>query len=1209
VEPNGGGYSLTFEGQTTSVLSTTGDTAKSIESALNGLSTIGGQEMTVTVTEVPALFSEPPRNRFTVTFAGGSSAGGVPLIDVVGSSATVTRATNDAYDIEVQNLGATTSSGTIIVEDRLPAGVTTTESPHEEQDHRNQPPEWSCSAGAGQSVVRCQSTSAVAPASATYDLEPHETASLTDPIVIPVAVSSATAGILTNTVSVSGGGAPAAVSSSNTNPVNAGTETSFGSSLLNLLVVGADGAAFTRAGGHPYAVTADLDLKQEVAPGATDAADEQGTSYRNVAGGDEGRTVVAELPLGLIGDPQATPRCSMTHFVDVKGINENGCPANTRVGVVDIGRPRLGNGPYQLFNLAPEPGHAAEFGFSTQSFAIVLYGDVVPSARGYVLRVTALAPEAELTAVSVTFFGNPAAVFATGLKETPFLTNPVDCSAGEAARTFAVHMDSWGHPGAGDPFDGNYAEAGWATASTTLPPVEECGALTFNPSLSLAPISAAEGGTTQADEPSGYDVNLQVPQTETFGELATPELKTATVTLPEGISVSPSAANGLQACSDAQIALGSNGPGSCPLASQIGTVSVTTPLLESLLEGQVFLGEPECSPCSESDAGDGHLFRLFIQVHSQALGITIKLPGVVRANPQTGRLTAEFAENPQLPFSDLELKFKDGPRAPLANPQTCGTFTTVSDLEPWSAPQTPTKVSQSPFAITGCGSSMPFAPAFAAGTSSPAAGAYSPLSVTFSRNDGEQDLGGITVQTPPGLLGKIAGIPRCGEAEANAGTCSSESQIGTTTATAGPGTDPYTITGGRVYLTRPYKGQPFGLSIVVPALAGPFNLGDVVVRASIAVNPATSALTITSDPLPQIRDGVPFRLRTVTVEVNRPGFMFNATNCSAQMISATLTGEHAIGSSEAAKSSVASSAYAASGCANLPFKPKLTAVTAGKASKAGGASLDVKVESAGLGQANIAKVVLQLPKALPSRLSTLQKACLVAVFNANPAACDEGSVIGKATIHTPLLNSPLTGPAYFVSHGGAAFPDVEFVLQGEGVTLILDGKTDIKNGITYSRFESTPDAPFTTFETELPTGPHSILGAYVPAKENYSLCKASLAMPTKITGQNGAVIEQSTKIAVTGCKASKPSIKITKTKLKGNTLLVTVKTSAKGRVRISGKGLKTTIKKGLGAGTHQIKVKLTKAGMKDRAHRKKIKLRASLTVGKHAVAKTISVKL
>ena len=1219
---------------------------------------------------------------------------------------------NDEYRIKVENLGST-SSGPITVVDRLPPGVSTTATPREEDEFPHS--RWSCSAGAGQTVVTCTSYAAVERVTAPYNrAEPQSTLSAVVSILIPVTVAGGTpAETGTNSVTVSGGGALNSASSSNTNPINAGPDTTFGTSFPNFHVIGAAGEPFTQAGGHPYAVTTNFEFDQELEPGATDAAlIEAGAQYRNVAASEEVKTLVAELPLGLIGDPQATPRCSQRQFAEPpQGDNISACPANTRAGVLFLEIPGV-TGPYQLYNLVPGPGHAAQFGFHYASVPIVLYGDVVHSARGYVLRLATLVPQASVRAVSLTFFGNPAAAFATGEKETPFLTNPVDCAAGEEARTLQFHTDTWTAPGIGDPFNGDFSDPNWIPSSATLPPVEGCGALKFTPSLSLQPSSGSEGGTTQADAPSGYNLNLEVPQTGEAGvqtgtlltcllgtwsntptgysydwmtngapiagattathtvteadagkviqcgvtatnptagsaalsapvtvppapetapptagsptitgggffgakegelltcdpgvwtgsptftyqwydrgvaisaatsasytvqpadvpgaiqcqvlgvnaggsvaaisayeatspgavsvpavsgeaprisaevvEPATPELKTARVTLPEGLSVSPSAANGLQACSDAQIALQSNEPGSCPLASQLGTVKVTTPLLESPLEGQVFLGEPECSPCSESDAGDGHLFRLFIQVHSQARGITLKLPGIVKANPQTGRLTAEFAENPQLPFSDVEVKFKDGPRAPLASPQTCGTFTTVSDLEPWSTPETPTEISQSPFAITGCDASMPFAPAFDAGTSSPAAGAYSPFSVTFSRSDGEQDLGSITVQTPPGLLGKIAGIPRCSEAEANAGTCGPESQIGTTTATAGPGSDPYAITGGRVYLTGPYKDQPFGLSIVVPAVAGPFNLGNVVVRASIAVNPATSALTITSDPLPQIRDGVPFRLRSVTVEVNRPGFIFNATNCSEQAISATITGEHAIGSSEAAKSSVLPSPYAASGCANLPFKPKLTAVTGGQASKADGASLDVKVESAGLGPANIAKVVLQLPKALPSRLSTIQKACTEPVFDANPAACDEGSVIGKATIHTPLLNNPLTGPAYFVSHGGAAFPDVEFVLQGEGVTLILDGKTDIKNGITYSRFESTPDAPFTTFETELPTGPHSILGAYVPAKENYSLCKASLAMPTTITGQNGAVIEQTTKIAVTGCKASKP---------------------------------------------------------------------------------------
>jgi hypothetical protein len=265
----------------------------------------------------------------------------------------------------------------------------------------------------------------------------------------------------------------------------------------------------------------------------------------------------------------------------------------------------------------------------------------------------------------------------------------------------------------------------------------------------------------------------------------------------------------------------------------------------------------------------------------------------------------------------------------------------------------------------------------------------------------------------------------------------------------------------------------------------------------------------------------------------------------------------------------------------------------------------VKITSAGVGQANIAKVDLQLPTALPSRLSTLQKACLAAVFNANPAACEEDSVIGKATIHTPILNAPLTGPAYLVSHGGAAFPDVEFVLQGEGVTLILDGNTDIKNGITYSRFESAPDAPFTSFETELPTGPHSILAAYLPASANYNLCGTSLAIPTEITAQNGAVIKQSTNVAITGCP---PALTITRTKVKGNTVLVTVKVGEAGTVKITGRGLRTTTKKGVKAGTHTITVPLTNIGRAAKKHKRKLKIKATLTVAGRTGTATTTLK-
>jgi hypothetical protein len=1126
VNATGGTYTLSFAGQTTTPLAFNASDAE-VASALDALSTIGGAGGTVTVTE-PEVAGSLAADRFlAVTFGGALKAQDVPVMTADSAlltgeahTAGIAPATNDAYEIIVENVGEASSSGPITMTDHLPPGVTTTTPPEETTSHGVNR-QWSCSEGVGQSVVTCTATDAIAPLTVGYnETSPEGGPGFLDSLVIPVTVSRGTPPEQgTNSVTVSGGGGAMVTAASNANPINTVTTTRFGTAFLNFDAIGPNGEAFAQAGGHPYAVTTEFQFKKEATPGVTNAPFVGlNEGYVNVATGEEAKTIVAELPLGLIGDPQATPRCSQLQFAESSGNNSSACPADSRVGVLTVQKP--GPGPYQLFNISPVPGHAAQFGFHVDGVGIVLYGDVVHSARGYLLRVTTLAPQAYIRAVSLTFFGDPAAVFATSQKDTPFLSEPSDCGASEEARTLQLHIDTWTHPGAGDPFNADFGDPNWAPASAALPPVEGCGALRFDPSLSLAPSSGAEGGTTQADEPSGYTVNLNVPQIEAVSELSTPELKTATVTLPEGLSVSPSAANGLEACSDAQIALESNEPGSCPPAAQIGTVKVTTPLLEDPLEGQVFLGEPGCSPCSEADAAEGHIFRLFIQIHSARYGITIKLPGVARANPQTGQLTAEFAENPQLPFSDLELHFNSGPRAPLANPQTCGTFTTSADLTAWSSPETPDAISQSSFSTGGCAAG--FSPGFTAGTASAAAGAYSPFSVTFSRGDREQDLGGISVSTPAGLLGQVAGVAQCPEAQANAGSCGPESQLGTTSVVVGPGPDPYTITGGRVYLTGPYEGDPFGLSIVVPAVAGPFNLGDVVVRARIAVNPTTAALTITSDPLPQIKDGVPFRLRSVTVEVNRPDFMFNATNCSEQAIAATITGEHPIASSEASKTSVASSAYAASGCANLPFKPKLTAMVAGRASKADGASLDVKLESAGLGQANIAKVDLQLPTQLPSRLSTLQKACPEAVFDTNPAGCPEGSVIGNATIHTPLLNAALSGPAYLVSHGGAAFPDVEFVLQGEGVVLVLDGKTDIKKGITYSNFEATPDAPFTSFETELPTGPHSILTADVPASADYSLCGTTLTMPTKITGQNGRILTQTTKIAETGCKATKP---------------------------------------------------------------------------------------
>jgi hypothetical protein len=369
---------------------------------------------------------------------------------------------------------------------------------------------------------------------------------------------------------------------------------------------------------------------------------------------------------------------------------------------------------------------------------------------------------------------------------------------------------------------------------------------------------------------------------------------------------------------------------------------------------------------------------------------------------------------------------------------------------------------------------------------------------------------------PPGIAGMLSKVTLCPEPQASQGACPPESQIGRTTVAAGLGPNPFTPPEGKVFITGPYKGAPFGLSIVAPAVAPPFDLGTVVVRSTINIDPTTAALTINSDPLPLRLRGIPLQLQHINVTVERPGnqeFQFNPTNCSPMKIDATLTGAQGA-------TYPASSNFQVQHCESLPFHPTLTASTKGNASKANGAAFTVKVSSSP-GQANIAKTKLVLPIALPARLTTIQKACLAETFAANPASCPEGSNIGSATVHTPVLKNPLTGPAYLVSHGNAAFPDVEFVLQGEGITLILDGQTDIKKGITTSTFNNVPDAPVTTFETTLPEGPHSALTSNVPQSKRFSLCGQKLTMPTTITGQNGVVIQQQTKIPVLGCGAVK----------------------------------------------------------------------------------------
>jgi uncharacterized repeat protein (TIGR01451 family) len=1046
----------------------------------------------------------------------------------------------DSYRVVVRNVGGASSAHSVVISDVLPAGVSVeSASAITEAEGGGEREEAGCFNALS---VRCGSNGPIPPGGVVI-------------VTINVVVDSGAPLSIENhaTVEETGGeGGPSASTSEPStmpNTVDAPQPT-FGIASFAFGVDGPDGIFDEQAGDRPSGVSAALDL----------------TSFTQARHGDIGeqsrhlpvqqmKDVVVNIPAGLVGNPQTVARCPLARLLENQ--QATGCPAASRVGTITLELEAfyrtsdVGNTPEisAIYNITPEAGHPAEFGFVFLGKPVLLYASVVPGSSGYGVRVAAPGiPEALVNGFSLTFFGDAAERDGIHLPSA-FFTNPTACTAGPLKAK--VEADSWEEPGR------------WLTAeSTAYPEVNGCdllqGAAAFDPSFDVSP------ETTQSDAPSGYEMDLRVPQApNVISALATPEVKDVTVTLPEGVSVSPSAADGLLGCAEtgpAGIDLpqgeghagevregeapGADGlphlvAGNCPKASTLGTVEIATPLLESPLEGHVYLAQPRCgaegqAPCSEADAANGNLFGLYLE--AEGSGVVLKLKGTVQADPHTGRLTATFKDNPQLPFSELKLHLKGGARAPLANPQACGPETTSTDLAPWSTPATADATPLSSFNVDwdgnggACPAGVPFAPSFSAGTVTPLAGDFSPFTLTFSRHDREQGLSGLSVQLPPGLLGSLKSVERCPEPRASLGTCGAGSLIGRVTVGAGSGSHPFYVS-GQVFLTGPYKGAPFGLSVFVPAIAGPFNLGNVVVRAAIQVDPRTAQITVVSDPLPQIVDGVPLRLQTVNVTVDRPGFTFNPTNCSQQQVTGT------IAAAQGASSSV-SSPFAVAGCAGLAFKPSFKVSTQARTSKKGGASLDVKVGS-GPGQANIRGVAVTLPKQLPSRLTTIQQACPEATFAANPASCPAGSDIGTATAITPVLASPLVGPAYLVSHGGAAFPDLVLTLQGEGVTLDLLGSIDIKQGVTSSKFATVPDAPIGAFELKLPEGPHSALAAVVPATAKGSLCAQKLTMPTTLTGQNGALVKQSTKIAVTGCaKAKKRKHKVkraqTKTTTKGN---------------------------------------------------------------------------
>ncbi len=956
----------------------------------------------------------------------------------------------------------------------------------------------------------------------------------------------------------------------------------FGIKSYEISFLNEDGTPDTQAGSHPYKFVDAFTLNSHFKRPESNAD----SPYIRLPDGVL-RNLKIDLPPGFVGDPNASTQKCIGEQLSGHGAS-NACPAEAAVGVLHLSwskaqvrQPRLEN---SLYNVVPPRGVALQLG--TNFFLPTLYINNGLLAGGdYPVQTTVT--EAPTTAPVIS---STAELYGV-LVPKAFLTMPTGCH-GPLGST--MEAESWEEPG-------NWATKSAVTHNSAGTPVSltGCSKLRFPAEISVEPDSS------NASTSSGLTVNVHVSQTAALNPngLAESALRDTTVTLPQGVAINPSGGDGLEACTSepaalAAGALGSPGdqigykgqeelnaeyepgtkwntftpevasplaPGSnfCPDGSKVGTVKIKTPLLEHELEGAVYLASQDANPF-------GSLVAMYIVAEDPFSGSLIKLAGEVSLNPQTGQIVTTFKNTPDVPFENLELHFFGGERAPLATPTRCGTYTTTAVFTPWDGngpvtAESSFNIEHGPGGGPCPGASLPFNPTVSAGATNIQAGAFSPLTVTLNRKDGEQNLKSVEAKLPPGLSGVLTGVELCPEPRANEGLCGENSKIGEATIGVGVGNDPFTVTGGKFYLTGPYNGSgsctvgeagcaPFGITFEVPAKAGPFDLADtksnhpacdcVVVRGKIELNPLTAAITITTDPpgspdsIPTSIEGIPLEIQHVNATTTRGDFQFNPTSCAKMSLTGTVL------LSEGGSSTI-STPFQVTNCAALKFEPKFSVSTSAKTSRTDGASLSAKLAYPSVPQgtdADIAKVKVELPKQLPSRLTTLQKACPATQFEANPAACPAASKIGYAVVHTPLIPVPLQGPAIFVSHGGEAFPSLTLVLQGYGITIDLVGTTDIKNGVTSTTFKTVPDQPFSSFELTLPEGPYSALttaGNLCSATKTITVKKkvtvkiqgrkrtitrgikqtepATLQMPTEFVAQNGAEIKQSTPITVTGC--------------------------------------------------------------------------------------------
>lgn len=986
-------------------------------------------------------------------------------------------------------------------------------------------------------------------------------------------------------------------------------------------VASAEAEGFTQAGGRvPYGVTT-FKVNTEGAPGQEYPA---GT----VTGGE------ITNPLGIVGhirtdvapglatNPFAPTLCTAAAFTGVEAVKGEGvftaptCPAGSEIGInhVVVFIPEKTSGvaggadvPLEgkVYDLAPqeevESGEgkwASKFGVAVDLkplLGITLYAHTIIKGNvewGKQPQGTsqsdfhdyfeiAVSPKLPLVASRLAFYGNVGKNGGAKKGEGGFITNPTNCTDPEDLVTRIALTDLAGE--------------------TSERPYKEAIGLTGCP-LAFEPGFAFASGSNVPDQPNQFTATASLEHRE--AETDQSQVRTASFTLPEGMTLNPSAAKGLTACTEAQAHLEDRAPAregssiwgpqfgvECPASSKIGTVALEVPTLPpGSLTGDVYLAAPNSGTIT------GPPYNIIVVANSTEYNVSVRLLGETIPDPVTGQVTTYFNHNPQQPFNSLAIKFERGVLAPIANPLLCGTPEGAASFEPNADPG---KLATDKFGVTiaGCAApTPPFNPGQSTTDSSTNAGSTTSFTLNLARNDGEQYLGSVRTVLPPGLVGKIKVAERCPEPAASSESvaCPVASQIGTATVNAGSGSTPFTFS-GPVYLTGPVSGAPYGLSIKVPAVAGPFNLGTVVTRATINVDPFTSQVIVEST-LPRIRSGIPLRVRSISVAVNKPGFMINPTNCGSLQTVSTLGGFSLTGGPLTGSKSVPTG-FQVANCSALKFTPKFKATSSSHTSRVNGAALVTEITQ-GAGQANFKSVKVQLPRSLPSRLTTLQKACTEAVFKTNPLRCPSGAFVGGATIKTPVLPQPLKGPAILVSHAGASFPDLDLVVEDPNhLRVILVGNTNIKHGITTTTFASTPDVPVSSVRVELPTGAHSALAAFG------GLCAKPLVMPTTLTSQNGKTIKQNTIINVAGC-----GVQIVGRKAVGSSVYVTVRVPGAGRVSAGGLDLVRVVKHAGRA--HQLltlKVPLSSAGRR-RGRPVHVKVRVGF-VPKHGRSSAAFAKL